>query len=1131
MATSQRNKRWLAVLMCALCWSYGLVARFTDFFISPRFEKIILLAVAFLCCGLLAYFIFFDMLPLAVGTTQKQRWYFLFVFIALVVSFYGLFFYQTPIFPEFHSLRISPYTAGKTTPASHPIIIRSIERVEWRDKTKSTIAPDRMVLQGFQPLIDNSDSLEWNGDPNASILFERLMQAGIQIDFQSGPQYLQARVIWDGQESIVDLQNPEDDILQLVLEPKLNWQNTSREFQIMLILALVAELLGLGILVSVIIILLFPAFFGGRVQFRAAGIIVIGFGILLILFSLVPFFDRPVYFRDPQLESRVRTAINQPNGDIRLHKILTISELDASDAGIYSLDGIETLRNLSSLNLRGNFISDITPLQSLKRLRKLNLRDNNINDITPLAALTNLQLLNLGGNSRIQSISALANLSSLSSLNLRNINIGNQVTLLSHFTKLSSLNIRNTNVSDVSIIASLITSGALRDHLDIRDNPIPRQPGDGYALLRPAWQHIALRAPFSLPVFNTLPAPSFSHPGGFYKEPFYLSFSTSVSEAAIHYTMDGSEPTLDSPIYTQPILISNHTDQPNSLSAIDTTSPFWKPPQGDVFKAAVVRAALFHPDGSRSAAVTHTFFVNEDITSRYSLPLVSIVTDPAYLFDYDQGIYVMGRVWDETYDPAAYPDFWQPANYNQRGGEWERPVHIEVFKPDGQLFLAQDGGVRIHGGTTRSYPQKTLRLVADSQYDEVDMFIADLFPDTYDAINQLPITAFKSLLLRNSGNDWRSSMLRDGFVQSLVSHTSLDIQAYRPTIVFINGEYWGIHNLRERMDADFLASRYQISPDDVIILENYQTINQGTREDKQAFRDFYYSLGEQEINDPQFYEVVQSQMDIENFIDYQVAEIYSANSDWLTSNVRMWRFRTDSPQKDAPYGLDGRWRWMLFDTDMSFGMSPVDGSYDHDSLREAIHPTPEDRAWGGYMLRTLIGNSDFRRLFINRFADHLNTSFRSERVIAVLDDMQSAIADAMPDHIARWRTNDDSIDSWQQAINDMRLFAQERPDYLRQHIIDYFELPGVYRLSLQTDSTMGHIRVNAIDIVSGTPGVENPDTWSGLYFQGIPITLTAIPDSGFEFVGWEGIEEAEPQIQLRLNQDTSIKARFKPQDQ
>ena len=205
----------------------------------------------------------------------------------------------------------------------------------------------------------------------------------------------------------------------------------------------------------------------------------------------------------------------------------------------------------------------------------------------------------------------------------------------------------------------LMTQGALQDnpvysiraYVDIRDNPIHRDSVDGYASLRPFWKNITERIPFVLPAYNTLEAPTFSHDGGFYEDAFWLMLSTQDPQAEIHYTLDGSEPAQDSRAISQPIKIQSRAGEPNQLSAISTTSPRWIEPLGEVLKATVVSVKAFGPDGSSSETATHTYFIGKDMADHFSLPIVSLATDPEYFFDYDQGIYVMGRIWDEENDP------------------------------------------------------------------------------------------------------------------------------------------------------------------------------------------------------------------------------------------------------------------------------------------------------------------------------------------------------------------------------------------------------------------------------------------------------------------------------------------------
>jgi uncharacterized repeat protein (TIGR02543 family) len=847
---------------------------------------------------------------------------------------------------------------------------------------------------------------------------------------------------------------------------------------------------------------------------------------LLLLIPLAYAADPPVQFQDSHLEAAVREILNQPDGSIRQHKLLTIAKLDASSYEIVSLDGIQHLRNLASLNLRDNHITEITQISQLMRLRDLDLRGNAVIDIKPLATLTKLESLNLRDNP-VTNLSPLSKLTRLRELNLHGIPLGDKIALLQGFPNLNRLNIRNCAVTDISLLAELMDQGILQDNsssgthaeVDIRDNPIPRQPTDGYAPIRPFWENITNRVPFVLPVFNTLDAPSFSHIGGFYEEDFWLELSAQDPQASIYYTLDGSEPTLDSPLYNQPLRVSSRAGQPNELSAISTTSPFWEEPIGEVFKATVVRAKAFHPDGAHSAAVTHTFFVDKNMAEHYSPPIVSINADPDHFFDYDQGIYVMGRVYDESYGQEVR-NF--SANYWERGGQWERPMHIEFFDPSGRLFLAQDGGVRIHGATTRTYPQKSLRLYANNLYSQLDYFNYELFPGLHDSVQDNPITDFKTLVLRNSGNNWNLPMFRDAITQALVSHTSLDSLAYRPVIVFLNGEYWGIYNLRENLDAYYLASHYQIDPLQTVILENNGRLNNGEPGDETHYQAMLDYIRNNNIRNPEHYNYISTQMDIDNYIDYQISEIYAGNKNWPFDNIKFWRFKTDTYQPDAPYGQDGRRRWLLFDLDNTFG-------FGYGGWSKSFQDNQLLQAESDFLFRSLIrGNSEFRRQFINRFADHLNTSFTPQRVISIIDEMQAAITPDMPEHIHRWRIMEDSMDVWEKNVDVMRIFARQRPDDVRQHILDYFDLTGTAIITLLTDSAKGHIRINSIDITTDTPGVMDTDEWSGTYFEGIPISLSAIPNPGYQFAGWEGIDQSDPDVDLILNENLTLTAKFIP---
>jgi hypothetical protein len=633
--------------------------------------------------------------------------------------------------------------------------------------------------------------------------------------------------------------------------------------------------------------------------------------------------------------------------------------------------------------------------------------------------------------------------------------------------------------------------------------------------------------------------PVFSHKGGFYTSAFELRLTSDEAGINIYYTLDGSDPvpgaegTIE---YQGPITVKSRAGDPNVISMISNISsdPWdkWKEPVGELFKCTTIRAVAVRENGKRSRTITNSFFVDKDMKTRYNLPVISLVTDPKNLFDDTDGIYVN-------------------ENYEKKGDEWERPVHIEFFEKDGTLAFSQNSGLRINGGASRKIPQKSFRLYADHGYDDSNKYKYEVFPGLKKRGNGKKLDSFSRLVLRNAGNDygWTGAMFRDGLMQGLVSHLKLDTLAFRPSVVFLDGEYWGIYNIRERYDGEYLESHYNLDKDKAVILDVWETpeVQQGSGSDWKLYsEDVIDYLKANSITDEETYNYIKTKIDIENYINYNVAEIFFGNYDWPGNNTTIWKYKTDDGgyHPEAPYGLDGRWRWMLRDTDFGFGL--YQKSVDFDTLAFATADVPEtgvyayaNAEWAVFLLKTLLKNTEFRNQFINTFADQLNTSFDPVRVNKKVDELKAGIEAAMPEHVNRWRvlslksTSPGEL-TWYDNIQTIKSYANNRPSRVRQHILKKFKEDGVTgttEINVNTDTTQGYVRINSIDIKSSTPGVTDPANWSGIYFKGVPVTLKAIPEKGYKFDRWEGVEGIIPtseSITFNPDENINIRAVFKP---
>lgn len=670
---------------------------------------------------------------------------------------------------------------------------------------------------------------------------------------------------------------------------------------------------------------------------------------------------------------------------------------------------------------------------------------------------------------------------------------------------------------------------------------------------------------FAPPGIEAIAPPVFSHRGGFYPSDLVLTLSSPDPDATIYYTLDGSEPDplnlagttysyklhypmfpgdpygdfyngdYQTHLYTDPILITDRSPNEDELTFI---SPVFNRthfrPVEPVAKGTVVRAIAYKPGSRPSPIQTHTFFVSPLATpesiGRYTLPVISLAIPEHLLFDYYEGIYVAGVDFDtwRQANPSVRQDFGVPANYHRRT---EYTAHLEMFEAQPYTSaLHQDIGLRIHGGWSRALPRKSLRLYARSPYG-IDTF-------DYPVFGPQNGSGFSRLILRNSGQDELYTNFRDAFIQTLVRDLRFDTQAYRPVILFINGEYWGIHNLRERYDNYYLARVYGVDSNNIDFLENRYVVEEGDNLHYLAMLDYITANG---VTSDEHYAHIQTQMDVDNFIDFQITHIYVQNNDWPANNTDYWRLRTNEYRPDSPYGHDGRWRWMVYDTDLSFGLE-LPQSYTHDTLEHAtsigspVFGRPlMNPAWATFLLRNLLLNDDFRIAFINRFADLLNTTFLPEHALFVMDELRQGIAPEMPEHIARWN-RPDSMETWEDNIKVMAEFANLRPAHQRAHIRKKFNISHDVSLTLNIAgydamAAPGHIQLNSLEIRPGTPGsTSSVYPWTGLYFSGIPVTLEAVPAPGYRFAGWEEFSQHTSAIlTITPITDMTLTARFVPE--
>ena len=683
--------------------------------------------------------------------------------------------------------------------------------------------------------------------------------------------------------------------------------------------------------------------------------------------------------------------------------------------------------------------------------------------------------------------------------------------------------------------------------------------------------------------------PLLSHHGGFYDAPFTLTVDAEPG-TVLHYTLDGSEPGPGDPVWPGNLPVSVRQPTDHLLSYIPTNPPeaadrhyHWVMPQEPPFLATVVRVRGFREGAMPSRILTNTYFVLGDgsASTRYPLPVISLVTDSLSLFDHETGIYIPGKRYEDNW---FNPPWGSPyANYFYRGEGWERPASFEFFESDGERVLAQDIGIRIHGGMSRALAMKSLRLYARGEYG-APRFEHSFFdhPDAHPRHGERALAdkhrtaSYNRLILRNSGQDFHryATMFRDAMIQGLVDHLDLDTQSYRPAVVFINGEYWGIMNIRERYDRHYLARAYDIDPDRIDYMSGFATVIEGSSAHFRAYRDY---LSQHDITDSLHFAHVGTMLDINNFIDYNIANIYAKNQDWPGNNREYVRHRAEF-DPDAGPGRDGRWRYLLIDTDFSFGHQgtpprPHDDTYLNMLAIATGTPSTDapNPSWSTFELRRLLENDQFRSQFINRFAGLLNTVFSPGYVVGHISHYERLLEPVIEEHIDRW-SYPPTLSAWRSHIRVMDYFGTHRAHHVRLHMMEQFgELEDTVRVHLDvadvaqgggitqfagghggasindgsqdghnaggqntgeqsgiSNNPGGHIRIHDLDIHPDTPGVpEQAYPWTGVYYRDFPVGLSAIPEEGYRFAGWmEFPDHPDSVLQIVPGGDISVTALF-----
>jgi hypothetical protein len=546
-------------------------------------------------------------------------------------------------------------------------------------------------------------------------------------------------------------------------------------------------------------------------------------------------------------------------------------------------------------------------------------------------------------------------------------------------------------------------------------------------------------------------SPNINLSSGSYETGTAITMTTVLPSETIYYSYNGMDPD-EEELYDSPI------------SLVQTRS---------------IRAIAQADSMINSPSVYRTYFINE----HHELPIVNIGVDSLDLFDNETGIYMMGPDAVAT-PPHLGANFWE---------DKEVHVYYEYFNTDFELEDAMNCHIEIFGGIgSRWRPMKSIQLRGKRTYDQT------YFSNHY--FEEKEMDKFRRLVLRNGGNDFCNSCMKDAALHNYFIESGLDVDllAYNPVVVYINGHYWGIQNMREKADRYYVESNYDLDPDEVNLL-GQATLDE-INGDATEFIALNAYANSNDLALENHYSWVEERLDISSFVDYFLIELYVNNRDWPNFNLKVWN----------AVGHE-KWRYMLYDLDVGLKYNGT-GLIEQQSLafilNHAVASNPHVQ-----ILNALLDNEEFRRYFINRYCDLLNTTFDAQAVYGSILKQKENIESEMGMHYPKWCG---SIENWHERFIGQKGFIDGRELIIQDELAQVFDLPQAVDLTIDVfPAGAATVQLNSLAL--------NEFPFEGSYFNTNVIDLTAEIKLGELFKYWENRRTKERIYELQIQVD--------PQDQ
>ena len=496
----------------------------------------------------------------------------------------------------------------------------------------------------------------------------------------------------------------------------------------------------------------------------------------------------------------------------------------------------------------------------------------------------------------------------------------------------------------------------------------------------------------------------FSVPGGFYEESPTLEIFPFYPQHHIRFTTNGNRPTAQSRLYTEPLLLDGSFYSTSDIYTIQISPDTLVYVPDSIQHCIVIRAAVFDEnDSCISPVATNSYFIRSLGCDTHGLPVVSLCADSLDLFDFEHGIFVPGAFFDAS-DPQ-----WT-GNYYQSGEAWERWANIEFYELNNE-GINQQTGLRTHGGNGRRFQQKCVKIYAREIYGNHRF--------EYPFFENIPQNSFKHLVLKPFVASWNYTGVNDHISNQIAAQLNVESPASRPVILYLNGEYWGIYYIHERPDERFLEDHLGVNIDQVNLITSWKAdVACGSNE---HFLDLFHWMETADLNRPEAYAYACSRIDMDSFIDYQIFELFSENTDWPANNMRCWQLD------------DGPWRWIFYDGDACFRWMTF---YAFDNALYVGNAWWPSSTQSSLFFRKLLTNKQFCQAFESRFHELLDSDLDFLNTRPLFENIENAIAMEIPFQSSRFGCPE-SVELWNSKMGQTRWFLLRRCEYIVPVLEEY----------------------------------------------------------------------------------------------